>query len=84
MNHNLTAVALTSVTLGIIAIFDIIQGAGFYAGAVMLALGGVVLLRQLVSRGPFLSPARSTRPPTSPVHSTAIGAILPEPERRPA
>ena len=61
MNHNLTAVAFTLVALGIIAAFDIIPGAGFYAGVTMLAIGGVVLLGQLVARnGAFLPPARST------------------------
>ena len=61
MNHNLTAVAFTLVALGIVATFDIIPSAGFYAGVTMLAIGGVVLLGQLVTRnGAFRSPARST------------------------
>jgi hypothetical protein len=61
LNHNLTAVAFTIVALGIVATFDIIPGAGFYAGITMLAIGGVVLLGQLVARNAaFRSPARST------------------------
>jgi hypothetical protein len=57
MSHNLTAVALTIVMLGITATFDIIPGAGFYAGPAMLAIGGVTLVSQFVTRnGAFLSP----------------------------
>ena len=85
MNHNLTAVALTIMTLGIIAIFNIIPGAGFYAGAIMLACGGAILLGQFVTReGPFLSPAGWTRLPNAPVQFRAQEVILPETERRPS
>jgi hypothetical protein len=61
LNHNLTAIAFTIVALRIIATFDIIPGAGLYAGITMLAIGAVALLGQLVARnGAFRSPARST------------------------
>jgi hypothetical protein len=61
LNRNLTAVAFTIVALGIIATFDIIPGAGLYAGITMLAIGAVALLDQLVTRNrAFRSPARST------------------------
>jgi hypothetical protein len=38
MNWNLTAVGFTVVALGAIAAFDIIPGAGFYPGLVLLAI----------------------------------------------
>lgn len=61
MNHNLTAVALTIAALGLIAAFDIIPGAGFYAGIVMLTVGGGLLTALLALRSwPFLLDARST------------------------
>jgi hypothetical protein len=60
MNHNLTAVALTLLALGLIAAFDIIPGAGFYAGIVMLTAGGGSLAAQFAMRTwPFLFEARS-------------------------
>ena len=39
MNANLTTVAFTIVVLGLLATFDVIPGAGFSAGLVILAVG---------------------------------------------
>lgn len=59
MNINLTAVALTVAALGGIAAFDVIPGAGLYAGIVMLAIGTGVLTGQLIMRNAlFLLPTR--------------------------
>jgi hypothetical protein len=83
MSHNLTAIVLTIVTLGIIATFDIIPGAGFYAGLAMLAIGGVALVGQFVMRnGTFLSPGRSTYAPAASTQFAAKGTFWFEPERR--
>jgi hypothetical protein len=61
MNRNLTTVALTIVALGLIAAFDIIPGAGFYAGVMMLTVGGGLLIALLVLRNwPFLFDVRAT------------------------
>ncbi len=49
MDRNLIAVALTVVALGAIAAFDIIPGAGFYAGLVMAVSGGAILLVPLAA-----------------------------------
>ena len=50
MNANLTTVAFTIVVLGLLATFDVIPGAGFYAGAAMLAIGLTVFALQLIGR----------------------------------
>ena len=50
MNTNLTAVTFTLVVLGLLAAFDIIPGAGFYAGVVMLTIGATVFTVQLIGR----------------------------------
>jgi hypothetical protein len=50
MNSNLIAVAFTLVVLGLIATFDIIPGAGFYAGLVILALGATIFTVQVIGR----------------------------------
>ena len=50
MNSNLTKVTFTLVVLGLLATFDIIPGAGFYAGVVMLAIGATVFAVQLIGR----------------------------------
>jgi hypothetical protein len=51
MDRNLTTVALTILTLGGIATFDIIPGAGFTAGAVLLAAGGMIFIGQFMEVG---------------------------------
>ena len=76
MNHNLTAVAIMIAALGVVATFGIIPGAGFYAGIVMLIVGGGLLTAQLALRNwPFLFDARSTpakaAPPPDPAASWA-------------
>ncbi len=62
MNHNLTAVALTIFALGIIAAFEIIPGAGLYAGITMLLVGAVALLSQLVGPYSAFFPSLKSRP----------------------
>ena len=44
MNGNLVAVALTLGVLGAVAAFDLIPGAGLYAGLVMVGLAGAALI----------------------------------------
>jgi hypothetical protein len=71
MKHNLTAVALTLLALGLIAAFDIIPGAGFYAGIVMLTVGGGSLAAQFAMRTwPFLFDAR-------PIPAARAGSATP-------
>ena len=48
MNLNLTAVAFTIAALGLVALFDIIPGAGIPAGVALLAIGGVLFIGQLI------------------------------------
>ena len=50
MNPSLTTVSFTLVVLGLLATFDIIPGAGFYAGVVMLAIGATAFVIQLLGR----------------------------------
>jgi hypothetical protein len=52
MNHNLTAVAFTIAALGLVAVFEIIPGAGVPAGVALLAIGGVLFM------GQWLEPSR--------------------------
>ena len=47
MNPSLTTVSFTLVVLGLLATFDIIPGAGFYAGVVMIAIGATAFTVQL-------------------------------------
>ena len=62
MNSNLTAVTVTLVVLGFLAAFDIIPGAGFYAGVAMLAIGATVFTLQLIGRNlPWVGPRASPR-----------------------
>jgi hypothetical protein len=62
MNLNLTAVTFTLVVLGLLAAFDIVPGAGFYAGVAMLAIGTAVFTVQLIGRNtPLLGPRASPR-----------------------
>ncbi len=62
MNTNLTAVTFTLVVLGLLAAFDIVPGAGFYAGVVMLTIGAAVFTVQLIGRNtPLLGPRASPR-----------------------
>ena len=62
MNRNLTTVTFTLVALGLVATFDIIPGAGFYAGVAMLAIGATVFTVQLIGRTtPLLGPRASPR-----------------------
>jgi len=57
MNANLTTVAFTIVVLGLLATFDVIPGAGFYAGLVILAIGLTVFTVQVIGRNtPLLGP----------------------------
>ena len=57
MNTNLTAVTFTLVVLGLLAAFDIVPGAGFYAGVVMLTIGAAVFTVQLIGwNTPLLGP----------------------------
>ncbi len=51
MDRNITAVAATVLALGGIAMFDIIPGAGFTAGTVLLAAGAMLFVSQLVEVG---------------------------------
>ena len=48
MNRNLTAVAFTIAALGLVAVFDIIPGAGIPAGMALLAIGGVLFTGQVI------------------------------------
>ncbi len=48
MNRNLTAVAFTIAALGLVAVFDIIPGAGIPAGVALLAIGGVLVIGQMI------------------------------------
>jgi hypothetical protein len=50
MNLTLTTVIFTLIVLGLLATFDIIPGAGFYAGVVMLAIGATAFALQLLGR----------------------------------
>ena len=50
MNPSLTTVSFTLVVLGLLATFDIIPGAGFYAGVVMIAIGATAFTVQLLGR----------------------------------
>ena len=50
MNPSLTTVSFTLVVLGLLATFDVIPGAGFYAGVVMLAIGVTAFAIQLLGR----------------------------------
>ena len=57
MNPNHTTVTFTLVVLGLLAAFDIVPGAGFYAGVAMLAIGAAVFIVQLIGRNtPLLGP----------------------------
>ena len=58
MNRNLTTVTFTLVVLGLLATFDIIPGAGFYAGIVMLAIGVTAFTVQLIGREHALARAK--------------------------
>jgi hypothetical protein len=51
MDRNLITVALTILTLGGIATFDIIPGAGLTAGAVLLAAGAMIFIGQFMEAG---------------------------------
>jgi hypothetical protein len=48
MNRNLTAVVFTVAALGLVAVFDIIPGAGIAAGIALLAASGVLFIGQLI------------------------------------
>ena len=62
MNANLTTVAFTIVVLGLLATFDIIPGAGFSAGLVILAVGLTVFTVQVIGRKtPLLGPRARPR-----------------------
>ena len=62
MNANLTTVAFTIVVLGFLATFDIIPGAGFYAGLVILVVGLTVFTVQVIGRNrPLLGPRARPR-----------------------
>ena len=62
MNPSLTTVSFTLVVLGLLATFDVIPGAGFYAGVVMLAIGATAFTVQLIGRNtPLLGPRASPR-----------------------
>jgi hypothetical protein len=63
MNGNLIAVALTVGVLGAVAAFDIIPGAGLYAGLVMVALAGLALIPALTEWGTSLRSGRALRAP---------------------
>src|SRR5215218_33218 len=60
MNPNLTTVTFTLVVLGLLAAFDIVPGAGFYAGVAMLAIGAAVFTVQLIGRNTPLLGARAS------------------------
>jgi hypothetical protein len=64
MNLNLTVVAVTIIALGALAAFEVIPGAGFSAGVVMLVIGFLIVLVQLIARDTsLLSPlSPSARP----------------------
>jgi hypothetical protein len=76
MNWNLIVLALTSTALGLLATFDIIPGAGFNAGLVMLAIGGTVLGLQTAKRNGLLPlwNLRST-PRAVPGNSGTVAAV---------
>jgi hypothetical protein len=62
MNANLTTVAFTIVVLGLLATFDVIPGAGFSAGLVILAVGLTVFTVQVIGRNtPLLGPRARPR-----------------------
>ena len=62
MNPNLTTITFTLVVLGLLAAFDIVPGAGFYAGVVMLTIGAAVFTVQLIGRNtPLLGPRASPK-----------------------
>jgi hypothetical protein len=50
MNWNPTTVAFAISALGALTVLDIIPGAGFYPGLVMLAIGAATLVVQLIER----------------------------------
>ncbi len=64
MNGNLVAVALTLGVLGAVAAFDIIPGAGLYAGLVMLVLAGAALIPALAEWSPLLHSRKALHAPT--------------------
>ncbi len=74
MDRNLIAVALTVFALGAIAAFDIIPGAGLYAGLVMAISGGVILLVPLAAGW-----LPQLRPLARPVHVSASDVITASP-----
>ena len=51
MDRNLTTVALIVFTLGGVVALDIIPGAGFTAGTVLLAAGGMIFIGQFMEAG---------------------------------
>ena len=71
MNGNLVAVALTVGVLGAVAAFDIIPGAGLYAGLVMLVLAGAALTPALTEWGTSFRSRRALHAPaTEPARGT--------------
>ena len=63
MNGNLVAVALTVGVLGAVAAFDLIPGAGLYAGLVMLVLAGAALIPALAEWSTSLRSRRTLGTP---------------------
>ncbi len=63
MNGNLVAVALTLGVLGAVAAFDIIPGAGLYAGLVMVGLAGAALIPAFSEWGTSMFSRRALRAP---------------------
>ncbi len=51
VDRNLITVALTVLALGGIAMFDIIPGAGFTAGAVLIAAGAMLFISGFMEAG---------------------------------
>ena len=48
MNWNLSAVAFTILALGMVAVLNIIPGPGYLGGITLLAIGGTLLIGDMV------------------------------------
>jgi hypothetical protein len=65
MNWNLITVACTALALGVVATFDVIPGAGVYAGLAMIGVGIIIIALQLFAASPMQR--RVSKPVAPPV-----------------
>jgi hypothetical protein len=62
MNWNLTTAAFAIVALGALATLEIVPGTGFFTGAGLLAIGGLIVIVQLIARDTSLLHAGRLQP----------------------